>query len=114
MKINDHLVNYRDLGEGRFSIDLGQQNLKTTAIELNDVAVSLDDSGLENVMIEDKSNATAYHVPEGHCYIYHPSFGHSVMSEMQVSTREIFPTILDNFSVSIPDYAEKPTETILS
>ena len=113
-KVNDKQVHYRDLGEGRFSIDLGQQNLKTTGVEINGEAVSLEDSGLENVVIEDKSSATAYHIPEGHCYIYHPSFKHSKVNEEQVSTREIMPTILENFGVKVPDYAEKPRLTILS
>jgi predicted AlkP superfamily phosphohydrolase/phosphomutase len=113
-KVNDKQVHYRDLGEGRFSIDLGQQNLKTTGVEINGEAVSLEDSGLENVVIKDKSSATAYHIPEGHCYVYHPSFQPSKVNEQQVSTREIMPTILENFGVPVPDYAEKPRLTILS
>lgn len=114
LKINDKSVYYRDLGEGRFSIDLGQQNLKSTTIELAGKAIPIEDSGLENVVIEDKSSATAYHIPEGHCYIYHPSFQKSEISKEQVSTQEIMPTLLQNFAVDIPDYAKKPSINILS
>lgn len=113
-KVNGKNVYYRDMGEGRFSIDLGQQNLKTTEIEVGGNVIAFDLTGLENVVIEDKSSATAYHIPEGHCYIYHPSFGASEMSKHQVSTREIMPTVLQNFGVKVPDYAQKPSQNILS
>lgn len=114
LKVNGKQVQYREMGEGRFSIDLGQQNLKTTAIELNGKAIALEDSGMKNVVIEDKSSATAYHIPEGHCYIYHPSMSSSAVHEEQVSTRELLPTLLENFGVPIPAYAVKPRRTILT
>ncbi len=114
LKINDNKVHYRELGEGRFSIDLGQQNLKNTTIELDGKLISIEDSGLENVVIEDKSSATAYHIPQGHCYIYHPSYIASEISKEQVSTLEILPTFLENFAVEIPKYAKKSRPSILS
>lgn len=114
LTINGKSIHYRELGEGRFSLDLGQQNLKETTVELNGKAYSLDQTGLENTVIEDKSSATAYHIPEGHCYIYHPSFKASAISKHQVSTREIMPSILQNFNVDLPSYAAKPSEHILS
>jgi hypothetical protein len=102
------------MSAGRFSIDLGQQNLKTVLVELDGVEVTFDQTGLENVMIEDKSSATAYHIPEGHCFIYHPSYKASEMSLHQVSTRELMPTILQNFAVDVPSYAQRPSINILS
>lgn len=114
LKINGNQVQYRDLGENRFSIDLGQQNLKETTIELDGKAIAFDQTGLENVVIEDKSSATAYHIPEGHCFIYHPSYEDSKMSDQQVSTRAFLPTFLKNFEVEVPGYAEKPSLSILS
>ena len=65
-------------------------------------------------MIEDKSSATAYHIPEGHCFIYHPSYKTSEMSLHQVSTRELMPTILQNFAVDVPSYAQRPSINILT
>ena len=114
LRINGKVVQYRELGEGRYSIDLGRQNLKETTVELGGEAIPFDKTGLENVVIEDKSSATAYHIPEGHCYIYHPSFTESNVSEHQVSTCEIMPTLLQNFAVKIPSYAKKPSKNILS
>jgi hypothetical protein len=114
MRVNDKKVHFRDLGEGRFSIDLGQQNLTSTEVILNGKVLLLDQTGLKNVVIEDKSSATAYHIPEGHCFIYHPSFKKSAISSHQVSTQEIMPTILQNFAVHIPSYAAHPSQTILT
>ncbi len=113
LTINGKKVHFRELGEGRFSLDLGQQNLKTTEITINGQPISLDITGLKNVVIEDKSSATAYHIPEGHCFIYHPSFQKSAVHSHQVSTQEIMPTILQNFAVEVPHYAVKPSQTIL-
>jgi len=81
---------------------------------LNGKSLSLEDSGMENVVIEDKSSATAYHIPEGHCYIYHPGMSSSAVHKEQVSTRELLPTLLENFGVPIPEYAVKPRRTILT
>jgi len=114
LKINTKPFQYREMSAGRFSIDLGQQNLKTVLVELDGVEVTFDQTGLENVMIEDKSSATAYHIPEGHCFIYHPSYKASEMSLHQVSTRELMPTILQNFAVDVPSYAQRPSINILT
>ena len=114
MTINGIPAKYRDLGSDRFSLDFGQQNLKSVEIKIDDQIVVFDQSGLKNVEIEDKSNATAYHIPEGHLFVYHPSFGTSEMSEHQVPTCELVPTFLKNFNVEIPDYAVAPSEHLLS
>lgn len=114
LRVNDKKVHFRNLGEKRFSIDLGQQNLKSTEVMLNGEVLAFDKSGLKNVVIEDKSSATAYHIPEGHCFIYHPSFQKSAINSHQVSTQEIMPTILQNFAVDIPAYAARPSQTILT
>lgn len=114
LKINGASIKYRALGEGRFSLDLGQPNLKETTITLNEKIIDLDISGLENVIIEDKSSATAYHIPEGHCYIYHPSYVKSEMQNEQISTLEFLPTFLQNFALEIPEYAVKPNDHIIN
>ena len=112
-KINGDSVNYRELGNGRFRITLGQENLKTTDIEIDRKVIPIEHSGLENVEIQDKSNTTAYHIPEGHFFVYHPSYEKSEISREQVSTQKIMPTILENFAVKVPDYAQKPNLSIL-
>ena len=113
LKINGSELSYRETGNGRFSIDTGHENLKTVEILLNGNIIDFDLSGLENVEIEDKSNCTAYHIPEGHLFIYHPSFKESKQNETQVPTCEIMPTILSNFGVKVPDYGASAIDTIL-
>ena len=112
-KINGNAISYRYMGENRFSLDLGQQNLKKSEIELNGEKVVFEDSGLENVLIEDKSSATAYHIPEGHFFVYHPSFKKSDILTTQLNSCEIFPTFLQNFGIQLPTYTQKASEHIL-
>ena len=112
-KINGETVKYKELGDGRFRIDLGQQNLKTLNIEINQKVVLIENSGLENVEIEDKSSSTAYHIPEGHFFVYHPTYQKTKVSKEQVSTQQIMPTILKNFALPVPSYAQKPNLSIL-
>ena len=73
LTINGEPVSFREKESGFFSLDLGHQNLKSIDIQLGGKTVSLDQTGLENTIIQDKSTSTAYHIPEGHLYSYHPS-----------------------------------------
>lgn len=113
LTINGAVIRYKDLGDSRISIDLGQQNLKKTVIALAGKEISVDETGLKNVLIEDKSNATAYHIPEGHCFIYHPSYQESDMQKEQLSTLDIMPTLLNNFGVMKPSYLNKGNAFLL-
>ncbi len=112
-RLNGSSISYRDMGNGRFSVDFGMQNLKEVKIAIKDKVFSIEDSGLENVEIEDKSNATAYHIPEGHLFIYHPSFTDSEQVNTQVPTCEIVPTILNNFGIKPSEYMVKVDNNIL-
>ena len=66
--------------------------------------IPLVHSGMENVKIQDRCGATAYHIPQGSLIIYPKSkiLQREVMTT--ISTTEIAPAILQNFNVSIPDY----------
>lgn len=110
--INGNKLSYRDLGHNRFSLDLGQQNLKTVELALNGIPLSLETSGLKNVEIEDRSSATAYHIPEGHFYVYHPSYKSSETVSNLIPTCEIVPSILDNFGVKPKDYMKVGSKSI--
>jgi len=108
LMVNGEPVIYRRL-EGRgFSIDLGHPNLKQTEVSLNGEIIDLNESGMENVVIEDKSSSTAYHIPEGHLFSYHPLFGEAAFAQEQLPTAEIAPLILDNFGVGRPSYMTRP------
>jgi hypothetical protein len=104
LKVNGVPVIYRPL-EGRgFSIDFGHANLKATNLTIGTRSIDLSDSGLENVVIEDKSSSTAYHIPEGHLFSYHPSFPDSEAPKDQLPTAEIAAMILRNFDIAQPGY----------
>lgn len=104
LRVNGAPVIYRKLPANGFSIDLGHENLKHTEISIQDKSVSLDQIGMQNVVIEDKSSSTAYHIPEGHLFVYHPSFSGSDTSATQLPTTEIASMILKNFAVERPSY----------
>lgn len=104
LAINGVPVVYRKLPSNGFSIDLGHENLKETVVTIGGRTISLADAGMENVVIEDKSSSTAYHIPEGHLFVYHPSFERSDAVQTQLPTTEIAPMILANFAVARPEY----------
>jgi hypothetical protein len=115
-KINQSSISFRDLGNNRFSIDLGHQNLKMVEFSIGDNTFNLSDCGLKNVEIEDKSNATAYHIPEGHLYVYHPTNSATLGNHHAelVPTCELVPTILANYGIGEKDYMKKASKVILS
>lgn len=102
--INGKRLSYRQSEKGRFSLDFGHQNCKTIEMKVGDQEILADESGLKNVEIEDKSSSTAYHIPEGHLFIYHPSLKQSEMMSSQLETCQIAPTILKNFAVDEQSY----------
>lgn len=112
-KVNGNRVIWRDLGFGKFSVDMGQSNLKSIEITLHGQPVPFEDTGLKNVEIEDKSSATAYHIPEGHLFVYHPSHKANGFAEHSVSTVDLAPTLLKNFGAKVPEYMSQPVSSIL-
>ncbi|MEQ1605890.1 MAG: hypothetical protein ABL999_13585 [Pyrinomonadaceae bacterium] len=107
LMVNGEAIAFRRLTGKGFSVDLGQPNLKETVITLGGNVVDLDSGGLKNVVIEDKSSSTAYHIPEGHFFVYHPSFAEAEFASEQMPTAEIAPLILTNFGVFPADYMKK-------
>ncbi|MFT5890065.1 MAG: hypothetical protein ACI9Y7_000153 [Dokdonia sp.] len=109
MTINGEAVPYRKKDDNYFSIDLIFLNLKTIEISVGDTHVSLEDSGLQNITIDDKSSATAYHIPEGHLFSYHPKNTVSSFSEEQLPTCDILPILMNNYGIKRKDYMNKTT-----
>jgi predicted AlkP superfamily phosphohydrolase/phosphomutase len=62
---------------------------------------------MENVKIQDRCGATAYHIPQGSFIIYAPAKGLNGNLVANVSTTDIAPTILRNFNVAVPAYMNK-------
>jgi len=108
-KINDQQIHIRQKGEGFYSLDIGFPNLDESKIkiELMGKIIPLQHSGMENVKIQDRCGATAYHIPQGSFIIYAPSRGLNGNDVTTISTTDIAPTILRNFNLSVPSYMQK-------
>jgi predicted AlkP superfamily phosphohydrolase/phosphomutase len=93
-------------------MDWGQPNLHDCpdAVRVRGSALAPESIGLTCVEIEERSDTTAYHVPEGIFAIYDPQ-DRSVKpaDRPEVSVLEIAPTILDTFGVAVPDYMQSPS-----
>ena len=108
-RINGQTVHSRQKAEGFYSLDIGFSNLEESKIkiELMGHTIPLLHSGMENVKIQDRCGATAYHIPQGSFIIYAPSKGLNGNDVTSVSTMDIAPTILRNFNIPVPDYMNK-------
>lgn len=109
LRINDAGINYRQKAEGFYSLDIGIPNLDESKIriELLGELIPLQHSGMENVKIQDRCGATAYHIPQGSLIIYAPAKGLNGSDVTMISTTDIAPAILRNFNVEIPSYMKK-------
>jgi hypothetical protein len=111
--IDGKALEFREAQGGFFSLDFGQVNLydRGDAVQLDGRTRDPQDLGLQNVKIEDKSGASAYHIPQGSLLVYDPDHRDPKQKgRPQVSTKEIAPTILNNYSAPIPDYMAKPVK----
>lgn len=106
LQIGGQSVTYRQKENGFFSIDMGQYNLDTasTRASLGGRSWSLEELGLRNVEIEDKSGTSAYHIPEGCLFIYDPRDQSVKTGRPTISTLDLAPTILKSFRVERPGY----------
>ena len=105
--INGETVPYRKKDDNYFSVDLIFLNLKTINISVGNTHFSLEDSGLQNLTIDDKSSATAYHIPEGHLFSYHSKNEASSFIQEQLPTCDILPILMNNFGIKTKDYMNK-------
>lgn len=87
-------------------IEFGQVNLDDNIrLESHGEPRPLQEFGLRNVEIQDKSASFAYHIPQGVLLSYDPQKrkGHA-LERRRIATTEIAPAILRNFGVSAPSY----------
>jgi hypothetical protein len=111
LEIDGSLVTVREAANNFFSVHLGHENLHggRQEVTLDGRPVSFTDMGLVNQKIEDKSNTTAYHIPQGSLLIYTPDRNKKVaFGRPKVSTLNIAPTVLKHYSVPIPSYMKEP------
>jgi hypothetical protein len=107
LSINGNIVPYRKKDKNYFSIDLIYLNLQKVNINAGNTSFSIEESGLKNITIDDKSSATAYHIPEGHLFSYHPKNKVSNFTAEQLPTCDIVPIIMNNYGISKKDYMNK-------
>lgn len=105
--INGEKVHFKIVNSTFFSVDLGHLNLKSILIHLNEVEYSLEELGLINLEIQDKSSSTAYHIPEGHLFSYHPTNKETEYHTEQLPTCDILPILLNNFNINTKPYMNK-------
>jgi hypothetical protein len=105
LTINGEPVPLTDLGNGVFQFSIGQSNLDdaSTDIRLGGAQSTPSAVGMTNVRIDDESGAYAYHIPQGILVVYDPASpcGQDCGT---ISTQDIAPSILANFSVERPAY----------
>jgi hypothetical protein len=97
-------VRFEEAAHGFFMIHLGHPDLQDDGAQLGGRYVPFGQMGLGHVPIDDAIGSTAYHIPQGCLFIYDPAGAETPAGWPQVSTLEIAPTILKNFSVRAPSY----------
>lgn len=104
MTINGEYIVYRKKDANYFSVDLIYLNLQDVQIKVGNTSYNIDDSGLKNIVIDDKSSATAYHIPEGHLYSYHPRNEVTSFITEHLPTCDILPIIMNNYGIKRKEY----------
>jgi hypothetical protein len=112
--VDDQPINFRESESGFFSVDFGHPNLydKPQTVRLGRRPLSFAEMGLANVEIEDKSGASAYHIPQGCLFVYDPTDRATKEERPQMSALEIAPTLLRNFDVPVPEYMTRPAPLV--
>jgi len=114
MHVNGQPVEWHEKNLGFFNIRFGHENLyeNNTEIKINGKNFTLQEMGMENVEIQDKSNTTAYHIPSGSLLIYDPSETNAGEGARrpQISTLDIAPYIISTLGARVPEYMRCPTQ----
>lgn len=106
LRIAGKPLQFAEREAGFFCLALGQPDLRPPVpVELEGRVLGLEELGLENVAIEDDSEA--YHVPQGLLLIYDPRERPRSGDRPSVSTLEIAPAILRSLGVEPPAYMEE-------
>ena len=109
-------VDFEEHDGGFFSLSFGNQNLpaEVSHAGLGGKQIPFEELGLKKVPIEDETNTNAYHVPKGSLLIYDPMDCSAKREREVISTLEIAPAVLENFSVPIPAYMHTPAHFFLT
>lgn len=115
LQIEDRPVHFAEKEHGLFALFFGQVNLPQKQIYhavLERESISLESLGFENISIEDETNTNAYHTPLGALLIYDPQDIKLKENRKQISSLDIAPMLLNNFSIPIPTYMNNYDQNI--
>ena len=91
--------------ENFFSINFGHRNLEEDNFTFKETHVKLATAALFNEQIDDESDGTAYHIPEGCLIVYDPKDKSLKNTRTKgISTTAIAPSFLQHFEIPVPDY----------
>jgi hypothetical protein len=114
LRINGKTIRYQQADYGFFCLELGHNNLHLApnSALLRGQQHSFAALGMSIVEIDDKSACTAYHIPQGTLLIYDPLDRSHKQQRTQISTLDIAPAILANYSIAPPGYMRRPSALI--
>jgi hypothetical protein len=110
LRINGTPVDFREGDHGFFSLTLaGRENYHKLGASVlhNGSPTTLEALGMANAVVEDLTACTAYHIPQGVLLTYDPRAPQAQMPQLEISTTEIAPAILRNYSVPVPEYMNR-------
>jgi hypothetical protein len=112
LKMVNQPLHFRQTDTGFFAMDFGHPNMhkRPTPLRYEGERLPLADFGLEAVEIEDRSDTTAYHVPEGILVVYDPAAPAAGTERPQVSALSVAPALLRAFGQKPRDYMRSGDE----
>lgn len=111
LRIADEALGFREKENGFFRIDFGHRiihDLPQQAV-VEGESIAFDTLGLKCVEIEDRTNASAYHVPEDSMFVYPAGDAATQTTRLKIRPTQIAPSVLSAFAQPIPTYMETPT-----
>jgi hypothetical protein len=105
VRINGKPLAFAHRNEGVFRLDVGQENLDESSLQITHGNRSVEPAelGLAITAIQDEASAFAYHIPQGSLLIFDPAKpGYELPRQM--STLEYAPAMLRNFGLQPQPY----------
>jgi hypothetical protein len=95
--IDNEKLDFREADNGFVAINLGHPNVTDQWVTLDGRTIPFAELGLFNMVIEDQSATTAYHVPEGSMIVYDPRNRAPKTGVTTIPSTVVAPNILKNF-----------------
>ena len=105
-------VKFTERGKGFFTIDFNYHDCQQfSCVELDGKLISFEEIGIVHTQHEDGVYLTGQHIPQGVMLAYDPQRQIKNQQRTQISTLDIAPQILSNFSIPVPSYMN-PTSSL--